>query len=140
MSANTRLLAAQEALLKRLEREEAEDVKATTKLIERALEERKGSPQGVQVYGKFKVSWEEDGKPQKVEHKGDLTPAEFRRAVMNLPRVVGDKLAADARSRGPQLPPRYQILAAFRRRQEARKTKIYHAQEAIASLQGARKR
>lgn len=134
-------IAAQEALIKRLEKEEARDVKETQERIDASVAARKADTQtGTQVYKNLAVSWEEDGKPKSVSHQGDLTPAEFRRAVMNLPRVVGDHQVRTAQGRGAQLPTRFQLVAEYRRRAQERQTKIFHAQETIVSLQGTRKR
>jgi hypothetical protein len=130
-----RKIAAESAKIKRIEKEEAADLRATQEAIAlQAENKQKLLSGGVSVYGSLKVSWTQDGEEVSVAHEGNLTPAEMATAVTNIPGIVSNRMRETGGSGAERFIPRRQLVSEYRRRCEERATAIFHAQERIADL------
>lgn len=109
--------------------------KTTERTMAKLATERKALEAPKRLTG-LKVSWVQDGEEVTIGPLGDVSPAEFLRAVSAIPRSVRAKLDGDRLRRLTEIRDEMSRMPReYRRKLTALETSIYHCDAQLAALE-----
>lgn len=127
-------IARQEVLIKKLEKDQLADQKATEKLVADATKKTQAVDETA-AYKNFRVSFEDgDGKEHAWEEKGPLTLADLTRHAAAVATTVATRLQGVSVEAAQRRKSRLEVIREFKHRSEDRATKMFHCRERIARL------